>query len=226
MSSAEGISLLAHLETPILVGDPDGRIVYANPSFRSRFCQAGEDPMGQPLAMVFGGGAREVVLTATAGVLQRGQTARIQIREGAYGYTGLASPIEAEDDRVGVVMVLLEEQSSEDYLNILKNAGEFAFWADLYPIIQSQMPPEQRLVKLQSLTAESEIQNYVLIREKSLAYLQMKHGPKALALLEPWQKTQSIWHASDERLLEYARGQDRPIENVEPLIQTFIRLFY
>jgi hypothetical protein len=28
----------------------------------------------------------------------------------------LASPIEAEDDRVGVVMVLLEEQSSEEYL--------------------------------------------------------------------------------------------------------------
>lgn len=116
MSNAEGISLLAHLQTPILVGDPGGRIVYANPSFRIRFCQSGEDPVGQPLAMVFGGGAREVVLTATAGVLERGQTARIQIREGAYGYTGLASPIEAEDDRVGVVMVLLEEQSSEDYL--------------------------------------------------------------------------------------------------------------
>jgi nitrogen-specific signal transduction histidine kinase len=116
MSTAEDISLLAHLQTPILVGDPDGCIVYANPAFRSRFCETGEDPMGQPLAMVFGGGAREVVLTATAEVLERGQPARIQIREGAYGYTGLASPIEAEDDRVGVVMVLLEEQSSEDYL--------------------------------------------------------------------------------------------------------------
>ena len=116
MSTAEDISLLAHLQTPILVGDPDGCIVYANPSFRSRFCQKGEDPMGQPIAMVFGGGAREVVLTATAEVLERGQPARLQLREGDYGYTGLASPIEAEDDRVGVVMVLLEEQSNEDYL--------------------------------------------------------------------------------------------------------------
>jgi nitrogen-specific signal transduction histidine kinase len=116
MSTAEDISLLAHLQTPILVGDPDGCIVYANPAFRDRFCQADEDPMGQPLAMVFGGGAREVVLTATAEVLERGQPARLQIREGEYGYAGLASPIEAEDDRVGVVMVLLEEQSSEDYL--------------------------------------------------------------------------------------------------------------
>jgi nitrogen-specific signal transduction histidine kinase len=116
MSTAEDISLLAHLQTPILVGDPDGCIVYANPAFRDRFCQADEDPMGQALAMVFGGGAREVVLTATAQVLERGQPARLQIREGEYGYAGLASPIEAEDDRVGVVMVLLEEQSSEDYL--------------------------------------------------------------------------------------------------------------
>lgn len=116
MSTAEGISLLAHLQTPILVGDPDGCIVYANPSFRDRFCQADEDPMGQPIAMVFGGGAREVVLTATAEVLERGQPARLQLREGDYGYIGLASPIEAEDDRVGVVMVLLEEQSDEDYL--------------------------------------------------------------------------------------------------------------
>jgi nitrogen-specific signal transduction histidine kinase len=116
MSTAEDISLLAHLQTPVLVGDPDGCIVYSNPAFRNRFCQAGEDPMGQALAMVFGGGAREVVLTATAEVLQRGQPARLQIREGGYSYTGLASPIEAEDDRVGVVMVLLEEQSNEDYL--------------------------------------------------------------------------------------------------------------
>jgi len=116
MSTAEDISLLAHLQTPILVGDPDGCIVYANPSFRTRFGHADEDPMGQPLAMVFGGGAREVVLTATAGVLERGQPARLQIREGEYSYVGLASPIEAEDDRVGVVMVLLEEQSNEDYL--------------------------------------------------------------------------------------------------------------
>jgi nitrogen-specific signal transduction histidine kinase len=116
MSGAEDVSLLGFLETPVLVGDPDGRIVYANPAFRRRFSEACDDPMGQPLAMVFGGGAREVVLKATAEVLQRGQSARLQIREGSAGYLGLASPIEAEDDRIGVVMVLLEEQSNEEYL--------------------------------------------------------------------------------------------------------------
>ena len=116
MSTAEEISLLGHLHTPILVGDPEGCIVYANASFRERFCGLDDDPVGQPLAMVFGGGAREVVLTATAEVLQRGQAARLQIREGGFGYSGLCSPIEAEDDRVGVVMVLLEEQSNEEHL--------------------------------------------------------------------------------------------------------------
>ena len=119
MSTAEEISLLGFLQTPILVGDPDGCIVYANPSFRSCFCSDDEDPVGQPLAMVFGGGAREAVLSATVAVLDRGQASRMQIREGGTAYSGLASPIEAEDDRVGVVMVLLEEQSIDDHLAAL-----------------------------------------------------------------------------------------------------------
>jgi nitrogen-specific signal transduction histidine kinase len=116
MSGAEDISLLAHLQTPILVGDPDGCIVYANAAFRGRFCQVGDDPMGRPLAMVFGGGAREVVLGVTAEVLQRGQSVRLQIREGEFAYTGMASPIEAQDDRVGVIMVLLEEKANDEYV--------------------------------------------------------------------------------------------------------------
>jgi hypothetical protein len=69
--------------------------------------------------MVFGGGAREVVLSVTATVLERGEAARLQIREAGIGYTGLASPIEAEDNRVGVIMVLLAEESREDHLSIL-----------------------------------------------------------------------------------------------------------
>ncbi len=125
MSSAEEISLLGHLDTPILVGDPEGRVVYANPSFRRRFCAGGGDPTGEPLAGVFGGGARETVLKVTADVLQRGQAARLQIREGGVGYVGLASPIEAQDDRVGVVMVMLEEQSNEDHLSgLAEELGE------------------------------------------------------------------------------------------------------
>lgn len=125
MSSAEEISLLGHLDTPILVGDPEGHVVYANPSFRRRFCGETGDPTGQPLAGVFGGGARETVLKVTAEVLKRGQAARLQIREGGVGYVGLASPIEAEDDRVGVVMVMLEEQSNEDHLaGLAEELGE------------------------------------------------------------------------------------------------------
>jgi PAS domain S-box-containing protein len=119
MSQAEEISLLGFVDTPILVGDPDGCIVYANPSFRRCFGVGSEDLMGQPLAMVFGGGAREVVLSVTASVLQQGSAARLQIREAGVGFNGLASPIEAEDDRVGVIMVLLEEDSKEEHLSVM-----------------------------------------------------------------------------------------------------------
>lgn len=117
MSHAEEISLLGHLDTPILVGDPEGHVVYANPCFRRRFCGDGGDPTAQSIANVFGGGAREAVLKVMADVLERGRAARLQIREGGVGYVGLASPIEAQDDRVGVVMVMLEEQSNEDHLS-------------------------------------------------------------------------------------------------------------
>jgi len=125
MSEAEEMSLLGHLDAPILVGDPEGYIVYANQSFRDHFCGHDADPVGEPLAMVFGGGARENVLMATAEVLQRGQAARLTIREGENAYTGLCSPIETEDDRVGVVMVMLEEQSNEEHLTgLAEEIGE------------------------------------------------------------------------------------------------------
>jgi hypothetical protein len=122
MSIGEDISLLGHLRTPILVGDPDGYVVYVNHNFRDQFCLQQHDPVGQPLAMVFGGGAREVVLRATAEVLQRGKAARLKIREGGRSFMGICSPIEGEDDRVGVVMVMLEEHNNEEYLTGL--AGE------------------------------------------------------------------------------------------------------
>ena len=57
MSQAEEISLLGFVATPILVGDPDGCIVYANPAFRKCFSVLDEELMGLPLAMVFGPGA-------------------------------------------------------------------------------------------------------------------------------------------------------------------------
>ena len=119
MSTAEELSLVGHLDTPILVGDPDGQVVYANPSFRAEFCGSADEPMGEPLAMIFSGGAREAVLGAIAEVLQEGHASKIRIREGAKGWVGLCSPIEAADDRVGVVMVMLEEQSVEDPLPAL-----------------------------------------------------------------------------------------------------------
>jgi PAS domain-containing protein len=149
MSAAEEISLLGHLQTPILVGDPEGCVVYANPTFRKRFCELDGDPVGQPLALMFGGGAREVVLTATAEVLQRGQAARLQIREGGHAYTGLCSPIEAEDDRVGVVMVMLEEHSNEEHLTGLADeigepiADAFQAIHGLSEQLGSSLPEEQ-----------------------------------------------------------------------------------
>lgn len=102
-------SLLAFLDAPVLVGDPQGRAVYANPAFSERVGGGREGTVGRPLAELFGGGGREAVLRAVARVCSAGATARFRVREGGVGYSGVASPIEAEGERVGVLILLKEE---------------------------------------------------------------------------------------------------------------------
>lgn len=104
-------SLLAFLDAPVLVGDPEGRAVYANPAFETRFAPAAP-VAGRPLAELFAGGGREAVLRAVARACGPGATARFRVREGGVGYAGVASPIEADGERVGVV-ILLKEQMDE-----------------------------------------------------------------------------------------------------------------
>ncbi len=108
MTGAEP-SLLAYLEVPVLVGDPQGRTVYVNPAFEQRFGLEGEAARGAPLAQLFEGGGREAVLSAVAGVLEEWQSVRFRLRERGTGFTATASPIIAGGQNVGVVILLKEE---------------------------------------------------------------------------------------------------------------------
>ena len=108
----DGVSLLNFLDAPFMVIDPEGRIIYVNPSYEQRFCPEGEKVEGQPLVTLFEGGGREAILKAVADVCAEGTTTRFRMREGTRGYLGLASPIEApgaEAGRVGVVILLNDE---------------------------------------------------------------------------------------------------------------------
>lgn len=182
MSRAQEISLLGFVQTPILVGDPDGRIVYANPTFRRCFGHEGDELLGQPLAMVFGGGARESVLSVTASVLERGEAARMQIREAGVGFVGLASPIDAEDDRVGVIMVLLEEASNEEHLSMMIEeisaplAGSIKELQALAPPIAARVNESQNKKYAKAIEALEEAQN--ALRELHLVVRggKPKHG--------------------------------------------------
>ncbi len=106
-------SLLSHLDAPIVVGDPDGNAVYINPAFEDRF---GESPLGVPLAELFEGGAREAVLRAVVSACSQDQTARFRLREGEVGFSGVASPITAAGEQVGVVILLKEEVEGTERL--------------------------------------------------------------------------------------------------------------
>jgi len=114
-------SLLNFLDAPIVVGDPEGRVIYVNPSFERNFCKSGGEVRGEPLAMLFGGGGREAILQAVADVCARGETVRFRLREDGAGYLGVASPIETETDRVGVVILLTLEPATDERLLVYQS---------------------------------------------------------------------------------------------------------
>lgn len=117
MSTSGGMnSLLNFLAAPIVVGDPEGNVIYINPAFARAFGKSSEEGLGTPLAMLFEGGGREAILQAVAEVCSRGESVDFKLKEGGGAWLGLASPIEAERNRVGVVILLTEEPGTDDRL--------------------------------------------------------------------------------------------------------------
>jgi nitrogen-specific signal transduction histidine kinase len=102
-------TLLSFLDAPVVVGDPEGCAVYANPAFEARFARAAGRVPGIPLAELFEGGAREAVLRAVVAACRQGESVRFRLREGGVGFSAVASPIEAQGEQVGVVILLKEE---------------------------------------------------------------------------------------------------------------------
>jgi hypothetical protein len=102
-------SLLNYLDTPLVVGDPEGGAIFVNPAFERAFSTTAAAACGQPLAELFEGGGREAILGAVASVCSGGKTVKFMLKEAEGAYLGLASPIVAEDDSVGVVILLTEE---------------------------------------------------------------------------------------------------------------------
>lgn len=120
MSSKASRSLMDFIEAPILVGDPDGRAVYVNPCFEREFALSRKSVTGEALANLFEGGGREAVLDAVARVCGGAPPAHFRLREGEKGYMALASAVEAEEGRVGVVLLLTEEPGLDERLLTLR----------------------------------------------------------------------------------------------------------
>jgi hypothetical protein len=109
MVTGKSRSLLSFVDTPILVADPDGSAVYANPSFETRFALPQGGAQGLPLAVLFEAGGREEVLRAFADVCEGGPPSRFRLRVGSVGYVALVSPIVTESARIGAILLLTEE---------------------------------------------------------------------------------------------------------------------
>ena len=116
MSDRPGRSLLDFVQTPVLVGDPDGRTVYVNPAFETDFLSTAAEVAGQPIANLFAGGGREAVLRAVSRVCGEKSVAdaeRFSVLVEDRGYKALASSVAAEGGRVGVILLLVRESAGE-----------------------------------------------------------------------------------------------------------------
>ncbi|MGH0034395.1 MAG: PAS domain-containing protein [Myxococcota bacterium] len=109
-----GASLLSFLDTPVVVGDPDGRVIYVNPTFEQSFEQTGREVQGELLASLFTGGAREAMLGAVAEVCGSGRTQRFRLREAGRGYLALVSPIVGDGQQLGVIILLTDEPLADE----------------------------------------------------------------------------------------------------------------
>ena len=79
--TTDGLSLISFLDSPFLVGDPNGCIVYVNPAFERCFAAGDNQLLGREMATLFAGGGREAVLAAVAEVCENGSTARFRMRD-------------------------------------------------------------------------------------------------------------------------------------------------
>lgn len=112
-------SLLDFIQSPVMVGDPDGRVVYVNPAFEADFGVPLDEVAGQPVANLFAGGGREAVLSALARVCGSQSVTdaeRFGLLVDERGYKALASAVEAEGGRVGVILLLVREGAAEGRL--------------------------------------------------------------------------------------------------------------
>jgi nitrogen-specific signal transduction histidine kinase len=113
-------SLLHFIQTPVMVGDPDGCVVYVNPAFETDFLVPLEEVSGQPVASLFEGGGREAVLQAVARVCGNqtpNNAERFSLFAEDRGYRAIASAVEVEGGHVGVILVLVRESAAESRMH-------------------------------------------------------------------------------------------------------------
>ena len=108
--TAGSVSLLDFLDAPVLVGDPDGRVVYVNSAFEacSGIAARGREGPAARRASSTAAGARRCCAPSRA-CARSGSRCGSGCGWDAVGYAALASPIKSNESSVGVVILLSEE---------------------------------------------------------------------------------------------------------------------
>ena len=150
-------TLLSYLDAPVVIGDPDGCAIYANPAFELCFERAVGRVPGAPLAELFEGGAREAVLRAVVVAAGEGESVRFRVREGAQGFSAVASPIASGGESVGVVILLKEEVEGIERVLALHRSMEQPM-DELGQVVQQlfELPVVAREARLRALLGDAQ----------------------------------------------------------------------
>jgi hypothetical protein len=150
-------TLLSFLDAAVVIGDPEGCAVYVNPAFEARFERAVGRVPGAPLAELFEGGAREAVLRAVVVACKQGESVRFRLRDGAVGFSAVASPIQAQGEQVGVVILLKEEVEGLERVLALHREMERPL-DELAQTLQqlAELPAGARDARLRTLLADAQ----------------------------------------------------------------------
>jgi len=102
-------TVLTYLETPIIIGDTNNKLIYLNPAGEEMFQRKVMELVGKELKELFSSDNWEKVLAAVAQVKKQSGPFRIGIEEGSRYFKTSISPIIGDDGGfIGYVISLLD----------------------------------------------------------------------------------------------------------------------
>ena len=102
-------TILTYLDTPIIIGDANNKLIYLNPAGEEMFQRKVMELVGKEVKELFSGDSWEDILETIAQVRKQNHPSRISVEEGSRNFRASISPIVGDEEGfIGYVINLLD----------------------------------------------------------------------------------------------------------------------